>query len=166
MQTVVQLMHSQADPNRRNRKRIGLYKSAKEARAAITELSSLPGFRNPDGFFSLHECIIDHDYVPHGLDTQEPSPTLTDATPSNQNFDKLFLVYNESIESEIYQGDTVVFIGYYSSEDLAKIAIQKLQKLEIFPTEKREFNYFSVFLNQTNWTSGYATVEETMKHFR
>jgi hypothetical protein len=159
-------MHSQANPNRRNRKRIGLYESAKEAQAAITELNSLPGFRNPEGFFSLHECIIDHDYVPHGLDTQEPPPTLTDATPSNQNFDKLFLVYNQPIESEISQGDTVVFIGYYSSEDSAKTAIRKIQKLEIFSQEKREFNYCSVLLNQTNWTSGYATVEETMKQFR
>jgi hypothetical protein len=166
MKTVVQLMHSQADPEHQNRKRIGLYQSETEARVAIEELKSLPGFRNPGGSFSLHECFIDHDYLPYGFDVQDAPVTSADVGSPNIKFEKLFLVYSEPMEPERYKMDAVIFIGYYSSKQVAENAIRRFYELKIFNRNETKIDYSTVYLNQTNWTSGYATVEETMKGFR
>jgi hypothetical protein len=166
MKIVIQVIHSQMDPAHKNRKRIGLYQSKIDAHLAIEELRSLPGFRNPGGTFSLHECLIDHDYIPYGFDASDTPISSADITTSTIQFDKLFFVYSEPIEPQPAEGDAVIFIGYYSSELLAKKAIRKLYELENFHKSNKKFEYSTVYLNQTSWTSGYATVEETMNEFR
>jgi hypothetical protein len=166
MQVAFQLMHTQDNPNRQSRLRIGLYKTTAQARDAIAQLENLPGFRDPDGSFILHECIIDHDYIPHGLDTQSAIASLTDQNFPPVAVDKLFFVYNEPRASARHPGDTAFLIGYYSTEDRAKSAIERIRQLAIYPEHNREFNYCSTTLNQTDWTSGYTTIEEVMKQYR
>jgi hypothetical protein len=158
-------MHQQDDLRKKNRLKIGTYSTVEGARNAILQLQNLPGFRDSTGLFSIRKCIVNHEYIPYGLDVQATIATETELSSISRDKQEIFFVYNEPVTSSVHPGDTAILIGYYSDETLAQSAIERIRTLAIFTEKEREFNYCAIDLDQTGWTNGYTTIEEAMKQY-
>lgn len=60
-------IHHRADDD--DEKLIGVYSSEQKAQSAITRLQDMPGFRDPDGEFEIHEYQLDKDGWTEGFVT-------------------------------------------------------------------------------------------------
>jgi hypothetical protein len=166
MQFVFHLTHQQDDLRKKNRLKIGTYSTVEGAQNAIMQLQSLPGFRDSTGSFSIYKCIINHEYIPYGLDDQATIATKSESRSISRDKHEIFSVYNEPINLNVHPGVTSIMIGYYSDEKLAQSAIERIKTLTIFNNRERDFNYCTVTLDQTGWTNGYTTIEEAMKQYQ
>jgi hypothetical protein len=156
MRAVYDLHHSSVCNGRRDRKAIGVYTARSLAEAAKARLKDKPGFRDPTGAFGISRCLVNHAYLPEGLDVQVKE-TGADETLATYELPTLFCLFNiHAIEAPETDDDFVV-IGYYSSEALANAEADRLKLRPELGNSDRKFEVHIRWLNQDSWVEGFIS---------
>ena len=76
--------------------------------------------------------------------------------------EEVYLVHHVRVISEEDDTEDVKLIGVYTTEKLAKEAVERLGKFEGFCDHLDGFDISETILNEDIWTSGFISIEEAI----
>jgi hypothetical protein len=109
-------------------------------------------------FFSIFSCRIGTSYLPGGLDAQPPvrhGQPEANAEIFNCSLVRAYYLYNETTNEAPESDDDFVVIGFFATEELAQIELQRLILLDILNDKDRRYAISAIRLNSTHWQGGF-----------
>ena len=153
MQSAYYLQHKIRYSDRSDRKGIGYYSSLSHAATVAKRLINKPGFRNPEGAFSIFHCRLDVSYWPEGFDQPAnliPSQTVLNTPTGLQKGDRLYVAYIDNLHFD----DQFVLVGIFTTTDLANTELARLRNI-IKIEAGDEFEISATVVDQDNWIDGF-----------